>query len=166
MKNKNKQTNKNIQYNMWKLFLMYDVRLFLCNGISLFVLGYWIVLRWVHVGQPKCLSCLFLSFLSMSIRKHHGELARTRCKGGRRRGEGFKWRRFKEQHILIYGPLNEVARTFRFCTNFEYFSLYIDTFIIYLFIFFKKWCVYIQVPYTSPVEEINSKLCFDKLLYM
>lgn len=104
----------------------------------------------------------------MSIRKRHRELARTRCRERQGEGEGgaFKWRRFKEQHILIYGPLNEVARTFRFCTNFEYLSLYIDTFIIYLFIFLKKWCVYVQVPYTSPVEEIHSKLCFDKLLYM
>lgn len=116
-------------------------------------------------NQSACHDSLFLFCRcpSESIMENLPELDA----GGRGRHEAaFKWRRFKEQHILIYGPLNEVARTFRFCTNFEYFSLYIDTFIIYLFIFLKKWCVYVQVPYTSPVEEINSKLCFDKLLYM
>lgn len=87
-------------------------------------------------GLIKVLVMYSSFFLLMSIRKHHGELARTRCRGGGRRGAGFKWRQFKEQHILIYGPLNEVARTFRFCTNSEYFSLYIDTFIIYLIIIF------------------------------
>lgn len=36
------------------------------------------------------------------------------------RGLGVIWRQFKEQHILIYGWLNEVAGTFFFCTNFKY----------------------------------------------
>lgn len=50
---------------------------------------------------------------------------------------GLIWRQFKEQHILIYGPLNEVARTFVFAQTFEYLLfLYIDVCIIIYF--FKK----------------------------
>lgn len=93
-KKKNKTKTKNIQYNMWKLF-MYDVQLFLCNGISLFVLGYWIVLMWVHVVYSKCLSCLSFFFVDRSIGKHHRELARTQCRregdlGQASNGDGLK----------------------------------------------------------------------------
>lgn len=35
------------------------------------------------------------------------------------------WRQFKEQHILIYGPLNEVAGTIFFAQTLNIF-LYID----------------------------------------
>lgn len=33
-------------------------------------------------------------------------------------------------------------------------------------VYIKKWHIYVQITYTSPVEEIHSTLCFDKLLYM
>ena len=81
---------------------------------------------------------------------------------GRDGGRGL-WRQFEEQHIFIYGPLNEVAGTI-FFTNSEYLFLYIDVCVYIL----KKWHIYInlQITYTSPVEEIHSTLCFDKLLYM
>lgn len=51
-----------------------------------------------------------------------------------RGGGGGVWRQFKEQHILIYGPLNEVAGTVFFAQtlNIFFFFLYIDV------------CVYIK----------------------
>lgn len=38
--------------------------------------------------------------------------------------------------------------------------LYIDVYTL------KKWHIYVQITYTSPVEEIHSTLCSDELLYM
>lgn len=84
------------------------------------------------------------------------------------KGAGSSGNLFKEQHIVIYGPLNEVVGAFFFAQTLNIF-LYIDVRIfIYIYSYFKKWCIYInlQITYTSPVEEIHSTLCIHKLLYM